>query len=165
LADERAGPGAQLENRDVTPMFPESPTDCIFCDIINRQAPASIVHEDALSLTFLDIRPINPGHLLIVPKRHLPSLANLDEATGAHLFRIAMRTAAALRHSGLPADGINLFLADGAAAFQEVFHLHLHVFPRFTGDAFRITADWSHTPSREELDRIAEAIRTALTSS
>jgi histidine triad (HIT) family protein len=139
-----------LENRDVTPMPPESPTDCIFCAIVNRQAPASIVHEDDLSLTFLDIRPVNPGHLLVVPKRHLRSLANLDESTGAHLFRIAMRAASALRRSGLPAGGINLFLADGAAAFQDVFHLH--VIPRFPGDAFRITADWSATPSREEID-------------
>jgi diadenosine tetraphosphate (Ap4A) HIT family hydrolase len=138
--------------------------DCVFCEITNRRAPASIVYEDDLSLAFLTIGPINPGHLLVVPKRHLPSLADLDEDTGAHLFRIAMRTAAALRRSGLRAEGINLFLADGEAAFQDVFHLHLHVFPRFKGDAFRIDADWSATPPREELDRIAEIIRTALTS-
>src|SRR5438309_1220243 len=105
----------------------QSEDDCIFCDIVNRQTPASIVHEDDLSLAFLTIGPINPGHLLVVPTRHLPSLADLDEDAGAHLFRIAMRTAAALRNSGLPAEGINPFLADGAAAFQDVFHLHLHV--------------------------------------
>jgi histidine triad (HIT) family protein len=73
-----------------------------------------------------------------------------------------MRTASALRRSGLPAEGINLFLADGEAAFQDVFHLHLHVFPRFKGDTFRIDPDWSITPPREELDRIVARIRAAL---
>ena len=75
------------------------------------------------------------------------------------IFTVAMRLAAALRASGLPCEGINLFLADGEAAFQEVFHTHLHVFPRFAGDTFRISADWSLTPPREELDRLAALIR------
>ena len=72
-----------------------------------------------------------------------------------HLFRVAMRVTAATRRSSVHCEGINFFLADGEAAFQEVFHVHLHVFPRFVGDAFRVDADWSFTPSRAELDAIA----------
>ena len=133
--------------------------DCIFCAIVAGSAPASIVYDDADLLAFLTIGPVTPGHLLIIPKRHAPFLADLDEVTGARMFTVAMRLAQALRASGLRCEGINLFLADGEAAFQEVFHTHLHVFPRFAGDLFRIDADWSTTPSRAELDDIATRIR------
>jgi histidine triad (HIT) family protein len=133
--------------------------DCIFCAIVASSAPASIVYDDADLLAFLDIRPVTPGHLLIIPKRHAPSLAELDETTGARMFTVAMRLAQALRASGLRCEGINLFLADGEAAFQEVFHTHLHVVPRFAGDTFRVDADWSVTPSRAKLDEIAEQVR------
>ena len=134
---------------------------CIFCDIVAGTAPASMVHEDDLTLAFLTIGPVTPGHLLVVPKRHAAYLADLDEETGAHLFRVAMRMAAALRRSGLRCEGVNLFLADGEAAFQEVFHVHLHVFPRYAGDGFRLEANWSAAPSREALDEIASRIRVA----
>jgi histidine triad (HIT) family protein len=133
--------------------------DCIFCAIVAGSAPASIVFDDADLLAFMDIRPVTPGHLLVIPKRHAPFLADLDEATGARMFMVAMRLAQALRASGLHCEGINLFLADGEAAFQEVFHTHLHVFPRFVGDTFRIDAAWSMTPSRVEFDEIAAQVR------
>jgi histidine triad (HIT) family protein len=136
--------------------------DCVFCAMVAGNAPASIVYDDADLLAFLTIGPVTPGHLLIIPKRHAPYLADLDEATGAWMFTIAMRLAQALRASGLRCDGINLFLADGEAAFQEVFHTHPHLFPRFAGDTFRIDADWSVTPSRVELDGIAAQVRAAL---
>ena len=145
---------------------------CVFCAIVAGDAPASVVYEDAQALAFLDIRPVTPGHLLVIPKRHAPSLADLNEATGARLFVIGMRLAAALRASGmrlaaalrasgLRCDGVNVFLADGAAAGQEVFHAHLHVFPRFAGDTFRIEADWSVTPERSERDAVAARVRGA----
>jgi diadenosine tetraphosphate (Ap4A) HIT family hydrolase len=135
---------------------------CTFCAIVAGRAPASIVYEDADLLAFLDSRPVTPGHLLVIPKRHAPLLADLDEATGARMFTVAMRLAQGLRASGLRCEGINLFLADGEAAFQEVFHTHLHVFLRFVGDTFRIDADWSITPSRAELNEIAAQVRGAL---
>ncbi len=135
------------------------PADCVFCAIVAGSAPASIVYDDADLLAFMDTRPVTPGHLLIVPKRHAPFLADLDEATRARMFTVAMRLARAVRASGLRCEGINLFLADGEAAFQEVFHTHLHVIPRFVGDTFRIDADWSVSPSRAELDEIAEQVR------
>ena len=133
----------------------------MFCEIVAGRSPASVVYEDDLCLAIMTIGPVNPGHLLVLPKVHAPYLADLDEATGMHLFAVAMRMAAAIRASGLRCEGINLFLADGEAAFQEVFHLHLHVFPRFNGDDFGISADWSVSPSREELDTNAALIRRA----
>ncbi len=133
--------------------------DCIFCAIVAGTAPASVIYDDAEVLAFLDIQPVTPGHLLVIPKRHAPLLADLDEATGARVFRVAMRLARALRASGLRCEGINLFLADGEAAGQEVFHVHLHVFPRFVGDSFRIDADWSVRPPRAELDAMAAQLR------
>lgn len=135
---------------------------CVFCEIVAGRSPASVVHEDDRCLAIMTIGPVNPGHLLVLPRVHAPYLADLDEATGGHLFAVSMRMAAAIRASGLRCEGINLFLADGVAAFQEVFHLHLHVFPRFTGDDFGISADWSVSPSREELDTNAALIRRAI---
>lgn len=133
--------------------------DCIFCQIAAGEAEASVVYDDGEVLAFLDIRPVTPGHLLVIPRQHAADLADLDEATGAHMFVVAQRLAAALRASGLRCEGITLFLADGEAAFQEVFHTHLHVFPRFAGDTFRISADWSVSPSRAELAAHAAKIR------
>ena len=135
--------------------------DCVFCAIVAGTAPASVLYDNDHVLAFLDIRPITPGHLLVVPKRHAPYLAELDEATGERMYRVATRLAQALRVSGLRCEGINLFLADGAAAGQEVFHVHLHVFPRFTGDNVRIEGDWSSVPTRADLDATAVALRTA----
>ena len=127
-------------------------SECLFCELIAGRGAASIVYEDEVAIAFLDIAPVTPGHTLVVPKRHAAGLKDLDEETGMHLFRVAQRVAGALRHSGLRCEGINLFLADGAAAFQEVFHIHLHVLPRFQGDGFKIDADWSIQPCRTELD-------------
>ena len=135
--------------------------DCIFCQIITGQSPASIFYSDELVLGFLTIGPVNDGHAMIIPKQHATYLADLDEAIGQHLFTITQRTAAAIRASGLRCEGINLFLADGEAAFQEVFHLHMHVFPRFAGDSFRLDADWSYQPSRQGLDEAASMIAAA----
>jgi histidine triad (HIT) family protein len=154
---------------DASPALPGSErycaADCIFCAIVAGTAQASIVYDDADLLVFMDIRPVTPGHLLIIPKRHAPFLADLDEATGARMFTVAIRLAQALRTSGLRCEGINLFLADGEAAFQEVFHTHLHVFPRFAGDTFRIDADWSITSSRAELDAVAAQVRVGMPES
>ena len=136
-------------------------TDCIFCQIITREAPASIFYEDDLVLGFMDIQPVTTGHVMVIPKKHGASLAELDEETGKHMFTVAQRVAAALRKSGVKCEGVNLFLADGEAAFQDVFHVHLHVIPRYKGDSFKISADWSIHPPREELDLVAAQIKGA----
>ena len=135
--------------------------DCVFCDIATAKAPASIVYQDDVILAIMTIGPVNPGHVMVMPKKHITYLADMNEATGMHLFRITMRIAQAIRNSGVTCEGINLFLADGEAAFQEVFHLHMHVFPRFKGDSFKVDADWLIKPSRKELDEIAARIRSA----
>jgi histidine triad (HIT) family protein len=135
---------------------------CVFCAIVAGREPASRVYEDDRALAVLTIGPVNRGHALVLPRRHAADLADLDEDEGAHLFRVAMRVAAAIRRSGVRCEGVNLFLADGAAAFQEVFHVHLHVFPRFRGDAFRLEADWSVRPDRAELAETAALLRAAL---
>ena len=131
---------------------------CVFCDIVAGREPASVVYSDETVLALLDIRPLTTGHLMVIPRAHAPYLADLDPAVGGHMFRVAQQMAAALRRSGLPCQGVNLFLADGEAAFQEVFHVHLHVIPRWAGDGFRIKAKW-RSPSRAELDSVAEKVR------
>ena len=135
---------------------------CVFCRIIAGELEASVVHEDEQTLAFLDIQPLTPGHLLVVPRRHESSLAELDPFDGAQLFRVGQRAAAALRHSVLRCEGVNFFLADGAAAGQDVFHVHLHVFARFADDGFglRLPPGYAIRP-REELDRAALALRQA----
>ena len=138
--------------------------DCIFCRIVAGEAPGTFVYRDARCAAFLDVRPVNAGHLLVVPTRHAAQLADLDGETAGHLMAVAHRLAAALRASGLRCEGINLFLADGAVAMQEVFHVHLHVLPRFAGDGFglRFGPDSGAHPAREALEAAAARIRSAL---
>jgi len=101
---------------------------------------------------------LTQGHVLVVPRSHADCLEALDEDLGMHLFRAGHRLVRALRRSGLPCEGVDLFLADGGAAFQEVFHVHLHVLPRTPGDGFRIKAAWRR-PGRGELDLAAGKVR------
>ncbi len=136
-------------------------SQCTFCRIVAGQSPASFVHRDDEIVAFMDINPVTPGHLLVVPTDHLPTLADVPEDLSARMWTLGRRLAAALRASPLRTEGINLFYADGDAAFQEVFHAHLHVIPRFAGDQFRIHANWGANPSRESLDETAAEIRSA----
>ena len=139
-------------------------TGCIFCDIVSGNGPASIIYRDDLCMAFMDIQPVNPGHLLIVPNRHATHLADLLPETGGQMFRVAQQVAAVLRQSGVRCEGVNLFVADGRAAGQDVFHVHLHVFPRFEGDGFglKITEQCFARPLRVELAEAAEKIRRGL---
>jgi histidine triad (HIT) family protein len=95
------------------------------------------------AVAFMDLNPVTPGHVLVVPRLHAAGLEDLDEDTSAHVWQTVHRMGRALRRSGLRCEGVNVFLADGAVAFQEIFHFHLHVFARFRGDTFRIDADWA----------------------
>lgn len=135
--------------------------DCVFCQIVAGESPASVFYEDDAVLGLMDIGPVTTGHAMIIPKRHAKSLAELDEVTGRRLWTVTQRTAAAIRASGIRCEGINLFLADGEAAFQEISHVHMHVLPRYAGDGFRLVADWHARPSREELDHVARQIKRA----
>lgn len=133
---------------------------CDFCRIVAGTAPASKVHDDATAVAFLDIAPMNPGHLLVVPRTHAEGLADLDPRTGEHLWRIGQRLAAALRRSSVRCEGVNFFLADGAAAFQEVMHVHLHVIPRWKGDGVKLGYKPGR-PGRKDLDAAAADLRAA----
>jgi histidine triad (HIT) family protein len=137
---------------------------CIFCDIVVGAAPASVVHRDDFCTAFMDIRPVNPGHVLVVPNRHAIGLGDLPSETGGQMFRVAQHIAAAVRKSGVRCEGVNLFVADGEAAGQDVFHVHLHVIPRYAGDGFgfRFGPAYGARPPRAALDRLAEQIKHAL---
>ncbi len=136
-------------------------SDCVFCDIVAGTAPASIVYQDDVVVAFMDIRPINHGQLVVIPREHSTYLADMDEETGRHLFPVTMRLAQAVRDSGVKCEGVNLFLADGEVAGQEIFHVHILVVPRFREDAFKVSAEWSTKPDRDELDEVAARISRA----
>ncbi len=114
-------------------------------------------------MAFMDIRPINSGHFLVIPKAHAAHLADLSPEEGGRVFEMARGLAAALRRSGVKCEGVNIHLADEAVAGQEIFHVHLHVYPRYAGDGvgLRMGPRYGTMPKREELDRQAEAIRAA----
>ncbi|MFU8771710.1 MAG: HIT family protein [Anaerolineales bacterium] len=138
--------------------------NCIFCDILSGSQPCSLVYQDHVCTAFMDIQPVNPGHLLIIPNKHASNLNELEEITGGHIFQVAQRLAAALRKSPVLCEGINLFLADGAVAGQEVFHVHLHVLPRFRSDGFgfKFGPEYFNLPKRSDLDDIARVIRESI---
>jgi histidine triad (HIT) family protein len=121
-----------------------------------------MVYENDTIMAFMDLFPVNEGHLLVIPRDHYASIGDVPPDVAARMFLVAQKLAAAIRSSALRAEGINFFLADGAAAYQEVFHSHLHVVPRFAGDRFRIHIDRYYQPDRSELDRAAAAIQDVL---
>lgn len=137
---------------------------CIFCDILAGQAEGSFVYRDELCTAFMDIHQPNAGKVLVVPNRHATALADLPPATAGRMFQVAQRVAAALRRSELPCEGVNIFLADGRAAGQEVFHVHLHVLPRVADDgiALRFGPGQGRFPPRLELDRLAAEVHRNL---
>jgi histidine triad (HIT) family protein len=133
-------------------------SDCVFCRLLSGELPASFVYRDDRCAAFMDIQPVNIGHVLVIPVRHGAYLADIDGETAGELMRVGHAVAAALRASGLPCEGVNFFLADGEAAMQEVFHVHLHVFPRFKGDGFglRFSSEYyTRRPERAQLDETA----------
>lgn len=134
---------------------------CAFCGIVSGRVQASLVYEDARVVSFMDVHPASRGDLLVIPKVHAAGLEDIDGALMAHLFRVVHLLARALRRSGLPCQGVNLFLADGEAADQTVFHLHVHVFPRTADDRFHLEVRWQE-PSRAALDEDAAQIRAVL---
>jgi histidine triad (HIT) family protein len=140
------------------------PIDCIICKLLSGELPVSTVYQDDRCSAFMDIQPVNPGHMLVVPNLHASSLAELNAEDGSRMFRVAQRLGAVLRTGVVKCEGINLFLADGAAAGQDVFHVHLHVFPRYVGDGFGLTLPptSSDKPARVVLDDLANKINERL---
>lgn len=143
---------------------------CIFCAINAGEAPAALIRQDQYCSVFLDIHPMQTGHLLIVPKVHAQHLLELPPVSRAHLFATAQHLMAALDASELKPAGFNLLLNDGAAANQTVPHVHLHVVPRRGGDlgrlllgfARRIGGVFGRPTPYPRLEETAALIRTAL---
>lgn len=138
--------------------------NCIFNRILKGEIPSHRVYEDEKCLAFMDIMPVNPGHFLVIPKVLASTVEELDNATAAHLFTVGKRLAKALRHSGIPCDGVNFWLSDGSAAGQEVPHVHLHVIPRFAGDGFgwKVGTNNRRPLPHPELAELAQKIKSAL---
>jgi histidine triad (HIT) family protein len=137
--------------------------ECILCAIVARKAEASVVYEDETVVAFMDLNPVTPGHLLVVPREHAVGLEDLDGATSAHVWSVGHDMARALRRSSMGCEGINVLLCDGEVAFQTVFHFHLHVIPRYAGDGWTIIPD-SVERKRSLLDSDAQAIKDAVLS-
>jgi histidine triad (HIT) family protein len=129
---------------------------CVFCQIVAGAAPAIRIYEDDDYLAILDIRPFTRGHTLVFPKQHTVDLTDTPPETLAGMVVIGQRIGLAARASELDADGNNIAINDGRAAFQSVFHVHLHVLPRRTGDklAFAKGMVLRRDPDREATGRI-----------
>jgi histidine triad (HIT) family protein len=126
--------------------------DCLFCKIIAREIPAQIIDENERTVTFMDINPATRGHALVVPRSHAANLLEVDAddlaATALAAQRLAQRVT-----ERLGADGVNLLNSCGSAAWQTVFHLHIHVIPRYADDPLRLP--W--IPAAGDSDEIAAA--------
>lgn len=134
--------------------------DCVFCKIVAKQIPATVVHEDEHTLAFMDIGQVNPGHVLVAVKKHAENIFALDDAQAAAVFRAAARVARAIRSAFEP-QGLSVYQANGAAAGQTVMHLHLHLVPRHEGDGMALS--WPvKNPPREKLVEYAQRIRAKL---
>jgi histidine triad (HIT) family protein len=136
--------------------------ECIFCEILRGDSPASFTYEDDSVVAFMDVQPITRGHMLVVPREHAVLMSDLNETVAMRSFRVA-RKLSSIARSSLGASGVNLFVADGEVAFQDVPHFHVHVIPRYPNDGFGLTFPerYDKPPSRAELETIAEAVRAA----
>jgi diadenosine tetraphosphate (Ap4A) HIT family hydrolase len=129
---------------------------CVFCEIVAGRASATRICEDDDYLAFLDIRPFTRGHTLVIPKQHTVDLTDTPPETLAQMIAIGQRVGLAARASELGADGNNIVVNDGKAAFQSVFHVHLHVLPRRGGDKLQFAKGMvlRRDSNREETGRI-----------
>lgn len=140
---------------------------CVFCRIAAGESPASVVFDDGECMAFMDLYPIRPGHLLVIPRRHAVHLHELSAAEQAHLFAVAMRLMEALRASGTWKEAGNVIVNDGPEAGQHVPHVHVHLVPRERGDGVgvmgallsRVVQLARRAGSRGRLDGIAARIR------
>ncbi len=134
--------------------------NCVFCRIVRGELPASVVYQDELTMAIMDIGCVNPGHMLVIAKPHADNLYGVDDALAGALFRTAVRMARAAEKTLKP-EGVSVYQANGKAAGQTVFHVHIHVLPRWENDGMTLT--WPmRNPSREELEKMAAQLRAAL---
>jgi histidine triad (HIT) family protein len=132
--------------------MPGPDADCLFCKIVAGEVPATVVGEDERTLSFMDINPATRGHALVVPREHVADLLEVGQEDLAAVAAAAKRLAARAKEA-LGADGVNLINSCGAAAWQTVFHFHIHVIPRYRDDPLKLP--W--VPSPGDADEIAAA--------
>jgi len=132
--------------------------DCLFCKIIAGEIPSHKIYEDDRAVAFLDIRPINPGHTLIVPKAHAADLRESSVEDAAHAIEVVKKLAPAIL-AAVGADAFNFSANTGAAAGQVIFHTHFHVMPRFGGDGYK---PWVREGEAGDLASVADRIRKNL---
>lgn len=133
--------------------------DCIFCKIVAGEIPAEKIYENDEVLAFLDIKPNNHGHTLVIPKEHYRNLLTIPEETWLSMMKAAHFLAPVVKEA-MNADGINLVMNNEPAAHQMVFHAHVHLIPRFEGDPHK---PWLGTPYKEgEAEKVAEKIKKVL---
>jgi histidine triad (HIT) family protein len=131
--------------------------DCIFCDIVTGELPAEIIHRDEHTVAFMDISPATRGHCLVIPTAHATDIWALSVEQAQQVMGTARMLADRIRESLQP-DGLNLLQSNGAAAFQTVFHSHLHLVPRWREDG--LVLPWVPAPGDpEEIRAAAQAIR------
>jgi histidine triad (HIT) family protein len=131
--------------------------DCIFCKIVAGALPARKLDEDEHTIAFLDISPWTRGHALVIPKEHTRNLYSAPDESLAHTVAAAKRLALRMRDR-LGCDGVNLLSSSEQAAWQTVFHLHMHVIPRYEDDPMELPAK-PQDPGDDELDALAEELR------
>jgi histidine triad (HIT) family protein len=134
--------------------------DCIFCKIIRGELPSYKVYEDEKTIGFLDIRPVNAGHTLVVPKKHSHNIFDIAPEDWAALAE-ASRVISIAIEKGLGADGVNIAMNNREHAGQVVDHPHLHIIPRFKGDGLKLMPQ--RTYADKEAEPVAAKIRAALT--
>jgi len=134
-------------------------SNCIFCEIAAGRAPASVVYEDERVIAFMDLFPITKGHLLVVPKEHYRNAFDCPPDVVAYLAQVGTRLAGPLRRA-TGCEGMNFHIANEAVAGQDVWHIHLHLLPRYTGDGFgfRRAPGSGGRASRQILDEMAGRI-------
>jgi histidine triad (HIT) family protein len=137
-----------------------SDASCIFCRIAQKQVPASLVFEDAKAVAFLDIRPLNEGHTLVIAKAHYADIFEIPLDLIEHLHGVTKQVALAVKKA-TDADGISIIQQNGKAAGQDIFHLHVHVIPRYEGQKLPSFSAVSEA-DREKLSQTAAKIRNYL---
>lgn len=136
----------------------DAPARCLFCEIAAGAERAWQIYESEHAVAVLDRFPAVPGHTLVLPRRHSTDIWDIGRDEAAHVMR-AVHDVAALLRDRLKPDGLTLFQANGAASWQTVFHMHVHLIPRRAGDP--LTAAWKpQTPTEEELDEVLVRIRS-----
>ncbi|MDQ7783675.1 MAG: HIT family protein [Desulfomonilaceae bacterium] len=135
--------------------------DCIFCKIVAGTIPCTKVYEDETVLAFMDIMPLNKGHLLVIPKEHLENIVDADPKIYGHLASVICTIAKAVNAAVEP-DGMNVLQLNGKAANQVIPHLHMHIVPRWEGDGLTISAWDPVMGDSEEISETAETIKRKL---